>query len=113
MTTRFLLDANLSSRSRHWQTSEFESVPTNADWGDTAIWQHATQHNLTILTKDKDFEEKALRYAPPQVVRFCVGNMGRRQFREFLSEVWPRVLAALEQPGVRLVRVYADRLESS
>lgn len=112
MTTRFLLDANLSSHSRHWQTPEFESVP-DGDWEDAAIWQYVVEHNLTIVTKDVDFEKYALRHAPPQVVRFCTGNLRRQAFREFLSEAWPRVLAALDQPGVRLVRVYADRLESS
>lgn len=110
MTTRFLIDANLSSRSRHWQTAEFESVP-DSDWDDAVIWQYATQRNLTIITRDKDFEERALLGAPPQVIRFCIGNTRRRLFRAFLSEAWPRILQALEQPGVRLVRVYPDRLE--
>ena len=110
MKTRYLIDANLSSHSRHWQTPEFESVPST-DWDDKLIWQYATQHNLIILTKDEDFEEYALHHAPPQVVRFCIGNMKRRLFREFLSEAWPRILEALGQQGVRLVRVYPDRLE--
>lgn len=112
MTTRFLLDANLSSRSRHWQTPEFGSVP-DGDWEDAVIWQYAAERNLTIVTKDVDFEEQALRHAPPQVIRFCTGNMRRQAFRTLLADVWPRVLNALAQPGVRLVRVYADRLETS
>jgi len=112
MKRRFLIDANMSSRSRHWQTAEFESVP-DGDWDDAVIWQYAVERNLTVVTKDSDFEDYALRYASPPVVRFCTGNMRRQVFRQFLSEVWPRVLAALARPGVRLVRVYADRLEIS
>ena len=112
MTTRFLLDVNLSSRSRHWQTPEFESVP-DSDWDDAVIWQYAAERNLTIVTKDVHFEEHALRHGPPQVVRFCTGNMRRQAFRAFLAEAWPRVLAALDQPNVRLVRVHANRIESS
>lgn len=110
MTTRFLLDANLSSRSRHWQTSEFESVP-NANWNDAVIWQYATQRNLVVVTKDVDFEDYALRYAAPQVILFCTGNMRRPAFRALLSEIWPRIVEALQQPGARLVRVYPDHLE--
>lgn len=109
---RFLTDANLSSRSRHWQTPEFESVP-DAGWDDAVIWQYATQRNLVVVTKDVDFEDYALRHAGPQVILFCTGNMRRPVFRVFLSETWPQILEALEQPGVWLVRVYADRIESS
>lgn len=111
MKRRFLIDANISSRSRHWQTPESESVPD--DWDDAVIWQYAVERSLTVVTKDLDFEEYALRYASPQVVRFCTGNMRRQAFRALLADVWPQVLAALEQPGVRLVRVYADRLDIS
>jgi len=110
MTTRFLLDANLSSRSRHWQQPEFESAPDH--WDDQYIWRYATERGLIVVTKDVDFEEKALRDAPPAVVRFCTGNMRRQAFRAFLAEAWPRILAALDQPDVRLVRVFADRLET-
>lgn len=107
---RFLLDANLSSRLRHWQQPEFESAPDH--WDDQYTWQYAAQHRLIIVMKDVDFEEKALRSAPPAVVRFCTGNMRRRAFRTFLTETWPLILTALNQPNIRLVRVYADRLET-
>ncbi len=111
MTPRFLLDANLSSRSRHWQQPEFESAPDH--WDDHTVWQYAAEHNLIIVTKDVDFEERALRYAPPQVVRFCTGNMRRQVFRTFLAEAWPRILVALGWPNVRLIQVYADRLDAA
>lgn len=111
MNKKFLLDANLSSRSRHWQQPEFEAAPDH--WDDHAVWHYAAEHNLIIVTKDVDFEERALRYAPPQVVRFCTGNMRRQAFRAFLAENWLRILAALAQPQVRLVRVYADRIETA
>lgn len=112
MRTRFLIDVNLSSRARAWQSEEYETVP-DYEWDDSEIWRHATERGLTIITKDRDFEDRALNSAPPQVVRICVGNMRRRPFREFISQNWPRVLAALAQPNVRLVRVYADRIETS
>ena len=111
MDKRFLLDANLSSRSRHWQQPVFESAPDH--WDDDTVWQYATEHKLIIVTKDADFEERALRYASPMVIRFCTGNMRRQVFRAFLAENWLRILVALGQPGVRLVRVYADRLETA
>lgn len=110
--TRFLIDANVSSRSRFWKSDDYETVPDQA-WSDHQIWTYAAEKGLTIITKDVDFEERALRYSPPQVIRLCIGNMRRQVFRQFLSEVWLQVLVALDKPGVRLVRVYADRLEAS
>ena len=112
MKRRFLIDANVSSRSRFWQSDNYETVPDPA-WSDQQVWAYAAERGLTIITKDVDFEDRALTNAPPQVVRLCIGNMRRQVFRQFLSEAWPRVLAALAQPEVRLVRVYADRLEIS
>lgn len=111
MNKKFLLDANISSRSRHWQQPEFESAPDH--WDDYTVWQYAAEHHLIIITKDVDFEDRALRYALPQIVRFCTGNMRRQVFRAFLAENWARILAALARPQVRLVRVYADRLETA
>lgn len=110
--TRFLIDANVSSRSRFWQSDNYETVPDSA-WSDHQIWAYAAKYGLTIITKDVDFEDRALNDAPPQVIRLCIGNMRRQVFRQFLSETWPRVLTALAEPGVRLVRVYADHLEIS
>lgn len=112
MKRKFLIDANVSSRSRSWQSDDYETV-TDRTWSDHQIWASASELGLTIITKDKDFEERAFRYSPPQVVRLCVGNMRRQVFRQFLSDVWPQVLDALDRPGVRVVRVYADRIETS
>ena len=108
---KFLIDANLSSRSVLWQSDEYESVP-NPTWHDTQVWQYAMERSLTIITKDVDFEHRALAATSVRVIRICVGNMRRREFRAFLSEVWPQVLVALNQPSVRMVRVYIDRIET-
>ena len=112
MDIKFLIDANLSSRSLHWQAGNYETLPNQA-WKDNRVWRYAAEQGLIIVTKDVDFEDRALQNAPPQVVRFCTGNMRRQAFRAFLSETWPRILQALGQQGVRLVRVYPDRLEVS
>ena len=81
LTPRFLLDANFSSRSRHWQQPEFESAPDH--WDDHTVWQYAAEHKLIIVTKDVDFEERALRSAPPQVVAILHGQYAAAGFPGF------------------------------
>ena len=108
---KFLIDANLSSRSTFWQSSDYEPVP-DPTWHDAQVWQYAVERSLTIITKDVDFEHRASADTSVRIIRICGGNMRRRKFRTFLSEVWPQVLVALNQPSIRVVRVYIDHLET-
>lgn len=109
---KFLIDANLSSRSVFWQSDEYEHVP-DPTWRDAQVWQYAVDKDLIIITKDVDFEHRASADTSARVIRICAGNMRRREFRAFLSQVWPAVLEAIDRPGVRLVRVYSTHLETA
>ena len=42
---------------------------------DQAIWQHARDHGLVIVTKDEDFQQLSVPYgAPPKVIWIRLGN---------------------------------------
>lgn len=112
MRARFLIDANLPHRFAFWNTPDYEPVPDN-EWGDDKVWAYAALHGLTVVTQDKDYEVLVDNQTPPKVVRLCVGNMKRRDLWILLERVWPNVIAAVEQPGVRLVRLYRTHLETS
>jgi predicted nuclease of predicted toxin-antitoxin system len=39
------------------------------------VWVYAAQHGLTILSKDSDFQQRALLYGPPpKVIWIRLGN---------------------------------------
>jgi predicted nuclease of predicted toxin-antitoxin system len=109
---KFLIDANLPFRFAFWNTPDYEPVP-NDEWGDDRVWAYAAQHGLTVVTKDVDYEVLVANQTPPKVVRLCVGNLKRRDLWILLDRVWPEVVLAVEQPGVRLVRLYRTHLEIS
>ena len=63
---------------------DYEPVPDPA-WSDEQVWAYATEHNLTIITKDVDYEVLVAGQAPPHVIRLCIGNMRRRDLWRFWS----------------------------
>jgi predicted nuclease of predicted toxin-antitoxin system len=64
-----------------------------------------------IVTKDVDFSNRIMLSSPPPwVIHLRVGNMRRRAFHEFLSQVWPQIEDLL--PAHKLVNVYLDHVEA-
>ena len=108
---KFLIDANLPHRFAFWNTPDYEPVPDN-EWGDDRVWAYAAQHDLIVITKDVDYEVLVANSTPPKVIRLCVGNLKKRDLWILLTQIWAEVVAAIEQPGVRLVRVYPTHLEA-
>ena len=46
-----------------------------AGGSDRAIWQHASDHELVIVSKDEDFQQLSVLYgAPPKVIWIRLGN---------------------------------------
>ena len=46
-----------------------------ASGSDRAIWQHARDHGLIIVSKDEDFQRLSVLYgAPPKVIWIGLGN---------------------------------------
>src|SRR6266568_1988383 len=58
-----------------------------AGGSDRAIWQHAQDHGLVIVTKDEDFQRLSVLYgAPPKVVWIRLGNCSTAAVIHLLRE---------------------------
>lgn len=108
---RFLIDVNLPYYFSLWRTPDFLYVRDIDDtWTDTQVWSFAKRESLTIVSKDADFSDRALREPPPpRVIRIRFGNMKMRQFHARITRLWPDICALSER--YRLVNVFEDRLE--
>lgn len=108
---RFLIDVNLPKHLPIWVSSQYLYVHNlGPDWKDSEIWQYATVHKLTIVTKDADFSERVLfSNAGPSVIHFRFGNLRVRELEAYLAAQWTEI-ARLSQ-SARLVHVYRDRIE--
>lgn len=58
-----------------------------AGGSDHAIWQHARDHGLIIVSKDEDFQRLSVLYgAPPKVIWIRLGNCSTADIIRLLSE---------------------------
>lgn len=107
----FLFDQNLPSRLTFTPLLPVvRSTSLGPSPADTALWNHARQERLVIVSKDADFSDRIIVSTPPPwVVRLRFGNMRRREYHALLARVWPQVEALLKTH--KLVNVYADRIE--
>ncbi len=66
---------------------------------DRAIWQYAKERNLTIITKDEDFQALVNRQGsiPPQVVWVRLGNCRKATLLEAFARVLPALRETLAQ----------------
>ncbi len=90
----YIIDANLPSKIKYWYGEEFIHVlKINATWNDEDIWQYAKQHQLIIVTKDKDFSVKQIAEgSPPQLVHIKFGNVKLNDFAKRIETIWQEVL---------------------
>ncbi len=89
---KLLLDENLSPRlvgaladvypgSVHVRHVGLESAD------DAAVWAHARAHQLTVVSKDSDFHQRALLFGPPpRVVWIRRGNCSTREVERILRD---------------------------
>ena len=77
---KLLFDQNLSPRLTGALQELFPGSIHVRDAGlqagsDEAVWQHASQHGLMIVSKDSDFRQRSFLYGhPPKVVWMRRGN---------------------------------------
>lgn len=107
----FLIDANLPQKLVFWRDDLCELLP-DRQWHDSIIWRYARQQQLTIVTRDADFERLALLEAPPVVILLCLGAAKRRDIWQVLEQWWPTAQVASRQHGCRLVRIYPGWIET-
>jgi predicted nuclease of predicted toxin-antitoxin system len=77
---RLLFDQNLSYRLVTLLSEEYPGSVHVRDVGlgaadDRAVWDHAARNGPTIVSKDADFQQRAMLYGhPPKVVWVRLGN---------------------------------------
>ena len=61
---------------------------------DEDIWNHAKLHGFTIISKDKDFYQRALLYgSPPKFIWLRLGNCTRDELLALIQRHEPDILA--------------------
>lgn len=77
---KLLLDENLSPRLPRLIAASFSDSQHVRELGlkgrtDEEIWAFAKANGFTIISKDKDFYQRAMLYgSPPKIVWLCLGN---------------------------------------
>lgn len=75
-----LFDENLSYRLVTLLAREYPGSAHVRDVGlsgadDQAVWAHAAQNRMTVVSKDSDFQQRALLFGhPPKVIWVRLGN---------------------------------------
>ncbi len=108
---KYLIDTNLPYYFSVWQTDDYLfQRDFNPSAPDTEVWAYAQAHNLTIVTKDRDYSDRILlTVPPPRIIHLKIGNLKMRAFHQFISEKWNRIL---ELSGShKLIYVFIDRIE--
>lgn len=78
--TKLLFDENLAARLVQELVDVYPGSVHVGDVGllgasDRAIWQHAQENDLVIVTKDEDFHRLSIFYGPPpKVIWIGLGN---------------------------------------
>lgn len=108
----FLFDENLPRRLTFTPSLPVTwSTALGASPSDTALWDHARDHGLAIVSKDADFSDRIMMADPPPwVVHLRFGNLRRHAFHALMAKTWPDVERLLATH--KLVCVYADRIEA-
>lgn len=108
---RYFVDANLPRYFSLWNSPEFEFAHDMGPGAtDQQIWDFASHHDLTIVTKDADFTDRILvSETGPKVIHLRIGNLKMRELHDFLSRNWAELTAL--SASHRLVIVFMDRVE--
>lgn len=108
---QFLIDVNLPYYFSLWNSSDYvHQIDLGDSWTDTKIWDYAKENNLTIITKDADFQNKILTSEPPpKVIHIKIGNLKFKDFHNLIANNWQEILNFNAE--CKLVIVYSDRIE--
>jgi predicted nuclease of predicted toxin-antitoxin system len=96
---KLLLDENLSHKLPPLIADSFPDSRHVRELGlkgrtDSEIWEYAKANNFTIVSKDKDFYQRALLYgSPPKFVWLCLGNCTREDLLNLIRRHEQDILA--------------------
>lgn len=102
---RLLFDQNLSYRLVALLAKEYPGSVHVRDVGlsaadDQVVWIHAAQSGLAIVSKDSDFQQRALLYGPPpKVIWVRLGNCTTNAIATLLRARHDDVLAFEADPA--------------
>lgn len=109
---KFLVDSNLPHYNL-WQGNYFiYATSIQIDGNDNLIWEYARDHDLTILSRDKDFADRIIHTnPPPRVIHFRLGNIRFRDFRKLMDSdsEWEKII--FFSHNYKLVLVYPNSIE--
>ncbi len=94
---KLLFDENLSPRLVTLLADLFPGSVHVRDVGlstasDPAVWRHAIDHGLSIVSKDEDFHHLSfLRGAPPKVIGIHTGNCSTKIVAQLLRERFKQI----------------------
>lgn len=87
---KLLFDQNLSSRISELLQSEFPESKHVRNVGlvrasDEEVWTYARRNDFALVSKDADFQQRALLYGhPPKVIWLRIGNCSTSRAKELL-----------------------------
>ncbi len=96
---KLLFDENLSPKLPGLVAETFPQSKHVRDVGltghtDQEIWDYARTNGLVIVSKDKDFYERALLYgSPPKFIWLCLGNCTRKDLLDLIKRHTQDILA--------------------
>jgi len=101
---KLLFDENLSHKLPRLVASSFPDSQHVRNLGlkgstDEQIWDYAKANGFTLISKDKDFYQRALLYgAPPKFVWLCLGNCTRNDLLVLIQRHEQDILAFETSP---------------
>jgi predicted nuclease of predicted toxin-antitoxin system len=109
---KFLVDVNLPYYFSLWNSPDYvHQRDIDAGWTDEQIWNYATEHDLTIISKDADFSTRIVFHEPPpRVIHVRVGNMKIRDLFHCLTNVWKDIVEL--NSDHKLINIFRDRIEA-
>lgn len=108
---KLLLDENLSRRLVPFLQEAYPGSSQVVLLGleradDTAIWNHAAQHDYVLVSQDADFQERsALLGAPPKLIWLRLGNSSKTAVLKVLLERRAQIEQSLQAEGKDCVEI--------
>jgi predicted nuclease of predicted toxin-antitoxin system len=105
---KLLFDANLSPGLIERLADLFPGSEHVSSFGldasDTAIWNHARSQQFVIVSKDSDFQQRAMVFGtPPKIVWIRLGNCRTALVESLLRQRFEQLQAFVEDPTEALL----------
>ena len=100
---KLLFDGNLSPRLPEALADIYPGSVHVPGWGlgsadDSSIWQYAKDNQFTIVSKDSDFQERAvLDGQPPKFIWLRVPNSSSQEIENLLRAAFPVVTRFIQE----------------